>query len=244
MTRTIFLAGAAGAIGARLVPLLQGAGYAVVGTTRSPARAAALAAAGVTPAVVDVFDAAALASAVAQAHPEIAIHQLTDLQLVLDPSRMAGAVANNARIRIDGTRHLIAACLTAGVRRVIAQSIAWLYAPGPGPYAESHPLDRAAEGSRAVSVGGVEALERAVLESPPIEGVVLRYGQLYGPGTGTDEPRGPAPVHVDAAAHAALLAIDRARSGVYNIAEPVGLVAIDKARNELGWDPAFRSTRP
>jgi nucleoside-diphosphate-sugar epimerase len=241
MTRTIFLAGAAGAIGTRLVPLLRGAGYAVVGTTRSTVRAAALAAAGVTPVVVDVFDAAALARAVAHARPEIAIHQLTDLPPGLDPGRMADAIANNARIRIDGTRHLIAACLAAGVRRVIAQSVAWLYAPGPQPYAESHPLDRAAEGSRAVTVGGVEALERAVLESPPIEGVVLRYGQLYGPGTGADEPRGQAPVHVDAAAHAALLAIDKARSGVYNIAEPLGLVAIDKARRELGWDPAFRN---
>jgi nucleoside-diphosphate-sugar epimerase len=241
MTRTIFLAGAAGAIGARLVPLLRGAGYAVVGTTRSPARAAALAAAGVTPIIVDVFDAAALARAVAQARPEIAIHQLTDLPPGLDPSRMAAAVASNARIRIDGTRHLIAACLAAGVRRVIAQSIAWLYAPGPQPYAEDHPLDRAAEGSRAVSVGGVDALERAVLESPPIEGVVLRYGQLYGPGTGADEPRGPVPVHVDAAAQAALLAIDHARPGIYNIAEPTGLVAIDKARHELGWEPVFRS---
>lgn len=244
MTRTVFLAGAAGAIGARLVPLLLGAGYAVVGTTRSPARAAALAAAGVVPVVVDVFDAAALARAVAEARPELAIHQLTDLPPGLDPSRMASAIVNNARIRIDGTRHLVAACLAAGVHRVIAQSIAWLYAPGPQPYAESDPLDRAAEGSRAITVEGVAALERAVLESPPIEGVVLRYGQLYGPGTGTDEPRGAAPVHVDAAAHAALLAIDRARPGIYNIAEPNGLVAIDKARQELGWDPAFRGRAP
>lgn len=241
MTRTIFLAGAAGAVGARLVPLLQAAGYRVVGTTRSPARAAALAAAGVTPVVVDVFDAAALARAVEQARPEIAIHQLTDLPPGLDPSRMAAAIAGNARIRIEGTRHLVAACLGAGVRRVIAQSIAWLYAAGTRPYAEGDPLDAAAEGSRAITVGGVVALERSVLDSPPIEGVVLRYGQLYGPGTGVDRPTGEAPVHVDAAAHAALLAIDRARPGIYNIAEPAGLVAIDKARRELGWDPAFRS---
>ena len=76
--------------------------------------------------------------------------------------------------------------------------------------------------------------------SPPVEGVVLRYGQIYGPGTGRDEPTRPAPLHVDAAAHAALLAIDRGKPGIFNIAEDDGFVSIAKALRELGFDPGFR----
>ena len=81
------------------------------------------------------------------------------------------------------------------------------------------------------------------LEAAPVEGVVLRYGQFYGPGTGFEAPRGLAPLHVDAAAHAALLAIDRARPGIYNLAETDQLVSTAKARRELGWDPGFRLDR-
>ena len=83
-------------------------------------------------------------------------------------------------------------------------------------------------------------LERLATASPPLEGVVLRYGQIYGPGTGFDEPTGSAPLHVDAAAHAALLAIEKAKPGIFNIAEDTGYVSIAKARRELGWDPGFR----
>jgi nucleoside-diphosphate-sugar epimerase len=83
-------------------------------------------------------------------------------------------------------------------------------------------------------------LERLTLTSPPLEGVVLRYGQIYGPGTSSDEPAGSAPLHVDAAAHAALLAIEGAEPGIFNIAEDTGYVSIAKARRELGWDPGFR----
>jgi len=89
----------------------------------------------------------------------------------------------------------------------------------------------------AISVGGIVALERAVLDAP-LEGIVLRYGQLYGPDTGTDAPAGASPVHVDAAARAALLAVDRGARGVYNIAEPNPHVSTDKARSELGWNAA------
>ena len=190
---TIFLAGAAGAIGRRLVPQLRAAGHTVFGTTRSEAKAHNLQAAGATPVLVDVFDAGALARAVANARPAVVIHQLTDLPAGLDPSRMAEAIRRNARIRDEGTRNLVAAAVAAGARRLVAQSIAWAYAPGPQPYEEDAPLDLAAEGMRAVTVRGVAALEHQVTDAP-LEAVVLRYGRLYGPGTGADTLTNPAPV--------------------------------------------------
>ncbi|MGE0253320.1 MAG: NAD-dependent epimerase/dehydratase family protein [Alphaproteobacteria bacterium] len=239
MPGTVFLAGAAGAVGRRLAPLLLDAGHRVVGTTRSPARAQSLAEAGVEPVVVDVFDAAALTACVAAARPEIVIHQLTDLPYGLDPAQMEEALVRNARIRVDGTRNLVAAARAAGARRLIAQSIAWLYAPGPEPHTESDPLDTPRPG--AVTLDGVLALERQVLEAAPVEGVVLRYGMFYGEGTGSAERSGgPTRVHVDAAAHAALLAIDRARPGIYNVAEPGAYLSSRKARDDLGWSSDYR----
>jgi nucleoside-diphosphate-sugar epimerase len=240
MPHRIFLAGASGAIGQRLAPLLHEAGHHVTGTTRSLAKAAMLRTLGVEPIVVDVFDADALARAVADARPDIVMHQLTDLPPALDPALMAAAIVRNARIRDEGTRNLVNAAIAGGARRLIAQSIAWMYAPGPQPHAESDPLDIKAEGARGITIAGVIALERLALQSPPLEGIVLRYGQIHGPGTGSDAPRSVAPLHVDAAAHAALLAIERGAPGIYNIAEPNDLVATDKARRELGWDAGFR----
>jgi len=234
MSYRIFLAGATGVIGSRLAAMLREACHTVIGTTRSPAKADALRRIGVEPIVVDVFDAQALARAVAAARPDIVIHQLTDLPRGLDPAKMDEAIRNNARLRIDGTRNLVDAAVAAGARRLIAQSIAWAYAPGPEAHVESDPLDVGAQGIRGISVRGVAALERAVLDGP-LEGIVLRYGQLYGPGTGTDAATGKSPVHVEAAARAALLAIDRGARGVYNIAESNPHVSTEKARTELGW---------
>jgi nucleoside-diphosphate-sugar epimerase len=236
MAMRIFLAGASGVIGHRLGVLLRDAGYAVTGTTRSRSKAEHLKKAGITPVVVDVFDAEALARAVADAQPAIVIHQLTDLPPGLDPARMAEAVARNAHIRDDGTRNLIAAANAAGARRFIAQSIAWAYAPGPEPHDEDDPLDRAAEGMRGISVKGVAALEDQIRAA---RGIVLRYGRLYGPDTGVDAPPDIA-LHADAAAHAALLALKRGEPGAYNIAEDNPHVATEKARRDLGFDPGFR----
>lgn len=240
MGHRIFLAGATGAIGQRLVPLLRDAGHHVAGTTRSEAKAAALRARGIAPVVVDVFDAEALLRAVTAAKPDIVIHQLTDLPPALEPSLMAAALVRNARIRDEGTRNLVQAALAAGARRMIAQSIGWIYAPGKIPHVESDPLKVEPDGSYNVSIAGVVALERATLQSPPLQGIVLRYGQIHGPGTGSDKPRPMAPLHVDAAAYAALLAIDCGTPGIYNIAEPNDLISSDKARNELGWNAEFR----
>jgi nucleoside-diphosphate-sugar epimerase len=236
----IFLAGAAGAIGRRLVPLLQGAGHHVVGTTRSTSKADLLRAAGVEPVVLDVFDRALLTRAASAARPHIVIHQLTDLPPGLDPSQMAEGSRRNARMRSEGTQSLVSAALASGARRFIAQSIAWMYAPGPQPHCEEDPLDIDAQGTRAITVAGVVTLERLAISSPPIEGIVLRYGHLYGPNTGTDIAGEAPSLHVDAAASAALLAVEKARKGIYNIAEPNAYLSVEKARRELGFDPSFR----
>ena len=236
----IFLAGAAGVIGRRLTPLLLAQGHTVWGATRSAETGEFLRKLGALPVVVDVFDAEALPTAVLEAKPEIVIHQLTDLAAVHDPAERSSALTRNARIREEGTRNLVAAGREAGARRLIAQSIAWAYAPGPRPYGEDHPLDLNTDGDRAVSVRGVESLERQVLAASLMEGLVLRYGRLYGPGSGADAPPSPPSVHVDAAAYAALLAIDHGGSGVFNIADLNDEVSTVKARTELGWRADFR----
>ena len=242
MYRKIFLAGATGAIGGRLrAPLLLDAGYEVFGTTPSQTKAAALQARGVTPVVVNVFDARALYRAILRFVRKSSSTNLRTFRL-LSKQEAAEGVARTTRIRIEGTRNTLrAAALESGVCRLIAQSLAcWVYADGPQPYSENDPLDLRGDGPYAIVVEGVVALERLTTESPPLEGVVLRYGQLYGPGTGFDEVNGWAPLHVNAAAHAALLAIEGAKPGIFNIAEDTGYVSIAKARRELGWDPGFR----
>jgi nucleoside-diphosphate-sugar epimerase len=190
--------------------------------------------------VADVFDADALTRALDAARPDIVIHQLTDLAALANPASLTTAVTRNARIRSEGTRNLVNAALAVGVGRMIAQSIAWAYAPGRLPHVESDALDLHASEPRSITVGGVVALENAVLHSPPLVGTVLRYGQLYGPGTGTDVPRGAAPVHVDAAAYAALLAVQREAHGIYNITEHNTDVLSEKARCELQWRDDMR----
>ena len=237
----IFLAGATGAIGKRLVPQLLDAGHEVFGTTRSETKIAELKTAGVTPIIVDVFDAPVLSRAMTAVRPQIVINQLTDLPANLEPSGMAEGVVRTTRVRIEGTRNLVAGALESGARRFISQSLAcWVYADGPQPYSEDAPLDLRADSPYAVVVEGVATLEQLTTTSPSLEGVVLRYGQLYGPGAGRDEPVRPAPLHVDAAANAALLAIDHGKPGIFNIAEDDGFVSITKAILELNFDPAFR----
>ncbi len=237
----IFLAGATGVIGRRLGPLLVGAGHSVAGTTRTAAKIGQLKAQRVQPIVVDVFNAEALRDAVMRVRPDVVIHQLTDLPQVLDPTHAAAALARNSRLRIEGTPNLVAAARAAGARRLIAQSIAFAYAEGPEPHAESDPLvSPVGDAHAAVTARGVRALEEAVLQAPGIEGVVLRYGRLYGPGTWFVTANGRGPLHVDAAAQAALLAVTRGGPGIYNIAEDDGALTVDRARNELGFDAAFR----
>jgi nucleoside-diphosphate-sugar epimerase len=235
----IFLAGASGAIGRRLTPLLLAARHEVTGSTRSAETAHQLNAAGIRAVVVDVFDAAALRDAVVNARPEIVIHQLTDLpHIVEDEAQLAASYPRNARIRTEGTRNLIAAAQAASARRFIVQSVAFGYAPGAEPHLEADPLDTA-NGPRAVTVRAAADMERQVLSSE-MEAIVLRYGFFYGPGTWHADPVRKPPVHIDAAAQVTLMAVTRGRPGVYNVAEDDGTVSIAKARSELGFDPAFR----
>ena len=236
----IFVAGALGVIGKPLVRLLVAAGHDVTGTTRSAANAADIERLGAKAAVVDVFDAEALKVAVAAAKPEAIIHQLTDLPDSSDPAVITASLEANARIRIEGTYNLIVAAKSAGARRFIAQSIGFLYI-GEKPHREADPIKPAAD----ISARGVHALEGAVTGTPGIDGIVLRYGKLFGPGTwnektGDRKPDGTGYVHVDAAAQAALLAVMRGAPGIYNIAEDDGELSVCKARQELGFDPAFR----
>jgi nucleoside-diphosphate-sugar epimerase len=238
MSMRVFLAGASGAIGRRLTPLLLKAGHEVTGMTRSAGTARELEAAGIRPAIVDVFDAQALQRAVVAVRPDVVMHQLTDLPRVLDDeAQLAAAYPRNARIRTEGTRNLVAAALAASARRFIVQSVAFAYAPGQEPYVETDPLNLV-DGPRLVTVRAAADMEEQVLKSS-MEAIVLRYGLLYGPGTWSEGPSRKPPLHVDAAAQAALLALTRG-NGIYNIADDDGTVAIEKAGNELGFDPAFR----
>jgi nucleoside-diphosphate-sugar epimerase len=234
----IFVAGASGAVGRRLVPLLVAGGHDVAGTTRSAEAARKLEAAGVHPAIVDVYDAAALQRAVIAAQPEVVIHQLTDLPQTFDEKELSASYPRNARIRVEGTRNLIAAAKAGGARRFIVQSIAFAYAPGREPHVEDDPLNLA-DGPRLVTVRGAADMERQVLASG-LEAIVLRYGLFYGPGTWKDVQSLKPGLHIDAAAHAALLALARGAPGIYNIADDDGAVSIEKARRALGFDPAFR----
>lgn len=181
----IFVAGATGLIGVRLVPLLVEAGHEVAGMTRSPDKAGSLRELGAEPVICDVFDAGALAEAVEAFGPDSVIHQLTDLpDHVAD---MASFGARNDRIRGEGTRNLLAAAVAAGAEQFIAQSIAW---------------DQSDDARRAVTAGH----ERTVLEAG---GVVIRYGQLWGPGTyyETAPPARPR-IHLDDAARMTLPSLD------------------------------------
>jgi nucleoside-diphosphate-sugar epimerase len=235
----IFLAGASGAIGRRLTPLLLAAGHDVSGSTRNADTARRLNAAGIRAVVVDVFDAAALRDAVVNADPEVVIHQLTDLPHVLeDEARLAAAYPRNARIRVEGTRNLIAAAQAASAWRFIVQSVAFGYTPGGEPHNEADPLN-VADGPRVVTVRAAAEMERQVLVSG-MAAIVLRYGFFYGPGTWYANPVRKPSLHIDAAAQATLRAVTHGRSGIYNIAEDDGTVSIAKARAGLGFDPAFR----
>ena len=238
--KRVFVAGAAGVIGRVLCKLLLDDGWQVVGTTRKAEAAQALEALGVEPVIVDVFDAGALRTALLRARPQAVIHQLTDLPKQWEVQALKSALPRNAALREIGTRNLVDACVAAGVGQLIAQSIAFAYAPGPKPYTEEALLDvNAPDPAAARTASAVQVLERLVLAGP-FRGVVLRYGRLYGPGTWASAPPPGAPVHVDAAADAARKALLSGAAGIYNVAEPDGTVSIAKAQAQLGWSPAFR----
>jgi len=238
--KKVFIAGATGAIGKRLSQILVSEGYQVFGTTRKADRKQSLETLGVVPVVVDVFDRETLETVLNQVKPEIVIHQLTDLPFALDPEQMQAALVRNARLRKVGTQHLVQAATQAGVRKMIAQSIAFVYEPGPLPHNETSPLLNFKDPVYGETSEAVASLEQQVLEAN-LEGIILRYGMLFGPGTGFENPIDAVPcVHVDAAAHAALLAIRCPTLGIYNVAIKDERLSTDKAITQLGWDEHFR----
>jgi nucleoside-diphosphate-sugar epimerase len=234
----VFVAGAAGAIGRMLVPMLIADGHEVTGTTRSADRAGWLRDIGAHPVTIDVMDAGQVRDALVSAAPEVVIHQLTDLASGFDTA----SLERNARLREVGTGNLVDAMLAVPAGRLIAQSIAWLYADGPLPHTEADPLIDPASDPGNISLRGVMTLERLVTQTPGIDGLVLRYGSLYGPGTANpDRPAGPTSVHVGAAARAAALAVTRGDPGIYNVVDDGGAVSATLARRELGWDADQRT---
>ncbi len=239
MSNTIFLAGATGAIGQVLSRLLVARGFEVYGTTRSQTKVSLLEDMGIKPVVVDIYDADTLKEMMIEIQPEIVIHQLTDLPYALNADEMAAALVRNARLRTEGTKNLVDASLQAGSKRIIAQSISFIYDEGPLPHTEEDPLLPLSHPVYGETVEGVCNLERQVLESG-MEGIVLRYGLLYGPKTGFDSPIGPASVHVEAAAKAAEIAVTKGSSGIYNVAENDPTLSSDKAINMLGWNADWR----
>lgn len=236
----IFVAGATGAIGQRLVPLLVENGHSVVGTTRTAAKAEALGAAGASPMVLDAIDRDAVVEAVVQAEPDVVVHQLTALAGFTDFRKFDEGFAVTNRLRTEGTANLIAGMHEVGVRRLVAQSFAgWPHARSGGPVkTEDDPLDQDPPEALRRTLEAILYLERAVLHTDGIEGTVLRYGGFYGPGTSLGEGgfqleavrrrrfpivgRGTGVtsfIHIDDAARATLAAIERGKRRLYNIVD-------------------------
>ncbi len=233
----VFLAGATGVIGRQLVPLLVAAGHEVTGTTRRADRLAQIAAAGARPLQLDVYDRAAVFAALAAGRPDAVIHQLTDLS--------ARDFEANSRLRVVGTRNLVDAALAAGVARMVAESIAWVYVPGEGPAREEESLDVDALGARGRTIAAVRSLEEAVAEMPV--GVVLRYGVLYGPGTWyapdglvTEQVRRGELVATDGVT-SFLHVVDAARAALDALAWPAGPVNVvdDEPAPGTAWLPLY-----
>ncbi len=246
----VFLAGATGVIGSRLVPMLISAGHHVTGMTRSPGKLAALGAMGAEPVLADALDGAVVSGAVAAARPDAVIHELTAIPARINPRRVERDFELNDRLRSQGTRILVDAAREAGAGIVIAQSIAFAYAPGvPGTvHVESDPLARGGMRSFARSAAALADLESAVLG---VDGTVLRYGYLYGAGTaisregsmGQDLARRRMPivgagkgvwsfVHAEDAAGATVRALEGEHRGVYNIVD-------DEPAEVERWLPAL-----
>jgi nucleoside-diphosphate-sugar epimerase len=235
----IFVAGATGAIGRQLVPQLIAAGHQVVGMTRSDSKQAALWEAGAEPVVADALNPDQVAEVVATAKPDVIVHELTAIS-ALDIRHFDRSFAPTNRLRTEGTDHLLSAGRAVGVQRFVAQSYAgWPQGrTGAAVKSEEEPLDPAQPREMRESWEAIRHLEAAVTRADWTEGIVLRYGGLYGPGTslspGSDEfemvRKRKFPVvgngagvwsfvHVADAAEATVAAVERARPGIYNIVD-------------------------
>lgn len=247
----IFVAGGTGAIGRPLIAQLVAKGHHLVVLTRSSEKAQVLAAQGIEPAIADIFDPDAIKAVVGRVQPEVVIEQLTALPKSYTRESMHAAAALNKRIRFEGGANLLAAAKAACVRRYLRQSIAFWAIPGPGLADEDTPL--AIDESFAVAAGAREVaeLERLLLGTPGIEGIVLRYGFFYGPGTWFNPDGDVASqvrqqqfpivgsgegtwswLHIEDAAIATVQAAEQGNPGIYLIADDHPLAVRD-------WLPAF-----
>ncbi|HUA06258.1 MAG TPA: NAD(P)-dependent oxidoreductase [Solirubrobacteraceae bacterium] len=235
----VFVAGATGAMGRQLVPRLVAAGHEVVGTTRSDSKQAVLWDLGAEPSVVDALDAERVAQAVAHARPDVIVHELTSIE-TLDMRHFDRSFAMTNRLRTEGTDHLLSAGRAVGVKRFVIQSFTgWPYARTGGPVkTEDDPLDPNPAREMRESLAAIRHLEEAVIGAGWTEGVVLRYGGFYGPGTGLS-PGAPefemvrkrkfpvvgsgagvwSFVHIADAAEATVAAVEHGKRGIYNVVD-------------------------
>jgi nucleoside-diphosphate-sugar epimerase len=238
----VFVAGATGAIGKQLVPMLVEGGHEVTGMTRTSAKTDLIRSLGARPAVADALDPEAVAQAVAESEPEVVIHELTAIDLSSFSRSIDKQFAETNRLRTEGLDHLLAAAKAAGARRFIAQSFAgWPYKRVGGPVkSEEDPLDDNPPKPVRESLAAIRHLEGAVTRAEGIEGIALRYGGFYGPGTSLAlDPPGEQTqmvrrrrfpivgngagvwslVHIRDAAAATFAAIDQGEPGVYNVVD-------------------------
>jgi nucleoside-diphosphate-sugar epimerase len=235
----VFVAGATGAIGQQLVPRLVAAGHEVHGMTRHDSKQALLDELGAVPVVADALDPDQVAEAVGTAKPDVIVHQLTAIS-TLNMRHFDRDFAMTNRLRTAGTDHLLSAGQAVGVKRFVAQSYgAWWYARSGGRVkSEADPLDPTPARETRESMAAVQHLEEAVLGAQWTEGIVLRYGYFYGPGTSM-QPGGPefemvrkrkfpmvgdgggvvSFIHIADAAEATVAAIERGGHGVYNVVD-------------------------
>ena len=244
----VFVAGASGAVGRPLVTQLVERGHQVTGMTRSGSKQDLLRELGVEPVVADALDPDAVARAVAEAEPEVIVHQLTAIG-AFNPRRMERDFASTNRLRTRGTDHLLAAGRAVGVRRFVAQSFApWVYARTGGEVkTEDDPLDTSPPAQVRTTLDAIKYLERAVTGADWTEGIALRYGGFYGPGTSIGlnplgeqiemirERKFPLAgkgtgvwsfIHIEDAASATVEAVEHGRRGIYNVVDdepaPIG----------------------
>jgi 2-alkyl-3-oxoalkanoate reductase len=238
----VFVTGATGAIGGQLVPQLVAAGHEVVGATRSEGKAPLVEEAGARAAILDVLDAEAVGRAVSEAGPDAIVHQATALYGEIDMRHFDRTFALTNRLRTEGTDHLLSAARAVGATRFVAQSFAgWPFARTGGPIkSEDAPLDSDPPESVRATLEAILHLERAVTGADGLEGIVLRYGGFYGPGTSMQvNPPGEqlkmiaehklpvvgngagiwSLIHVSDAAAATVDALERGRRGIYHVAD-------------------------
>jgi 2-alkyl-3-oxoalkanoate reductase len=238
----VFVAGATGALGTQLIPRLVEAGHEVAGMTRTAAKADGLRELGATPVVADALDADAVGEAIGSARPEVVVHELTAIPESINPRKIDRDFELTNRLRTEGTDHLLAAARAAGARRFIAQSFAgWPFARTGGPVkSEEDPLDPDPPELLRALLDAIKYLEAAVTGAAGLDGLVLRYGGFYGPGTSISlSPLGAQVkmvkrrmlpilgdgagfasfVHIADAAAATVAAVERGAPGLYNVVD-------------------------